>query len=112
MTPSSAQQARTPDTTASGPVTGIRLPWVTVAAIILAVLATVSFFLDWAGTRPYLTIPLLMAPSAIGAIGAVCAPFHRRLEWGARIAWGLISLIVGLCCAPAAMYVGTFLFGP
>ncbi|WP_420733323.1 hypothetical protein [Brevibacterium luteolum] len=112
MTPSSAEQTSTSDTTASGTATGIRLPWVTVAAIILAVLTTVSFFIDWAGTRPYMSISLLLAPSAIGTIGAVCAPFHRRLEWGARIAWGLLSLIVGLCCAPAAMYVGTFLFGP
>lgn len=46
MTPSSAEQTSTSDTTASGTATGIRLPWVTVAAIILAVLTTVSFFID------------------------------------------------------------------
>ena len=112
MTPSHTQPSPAAATTASGQATGSRVPWVTIAAIILAVLATASFFIDWAGTRPYLTIPLLMAPSAIGTIGAVCALFHRRLEWGARIAWGLISLIVGLCCAPAAMYIGTFNHGP
>ncbi|MCT1874245.1 hypothetical protein [Brevibacterium luteolum] len=52
------------------------------------------------------------APSAIGTIGAVCAPFHHRLEGAARIAWGFISLIGGVCCVPTAMYAGTFLFGP